>query len=291
MPLIHILTEPEEQPRIIVPLRSGSTLMNGLAFAVNAGFGPFDSVSGSLAGTWNNSVAATSKGLALAATGSAGETARWQHGPIVGSGGNGTGDVTIAVLANPISEAARGSVLCGQAMNGSPYKQISLNVNWSGYDGSNQAGSVVISGYNGMNQGFVQASSMVDGNFHLFVGVYKGPAGTITGNMYVDGVDRTTSSGNGLGGAGFNDFGFDSTSRATVGSEAHNATDRAANAKIPFAAAWNRALSYPEVLELTNSVWSMWEEDEITLWFSASAPTSFKPAWARNANAIIGMAR
>lgn len=233
---------------------------------MNAALGPYDCIAKQRATTWNRTVSRSTSGIGLASPGLSETVAEWGFNPIVGSNGNGTGDVTLIVLANPISEA-RTSILIGSMMTGAPYKQLQLGANLNGDTGVASAGSLSIEGYNGANQGFARADGVLDGKFHVFVGVYRGPSGLI----YVDGVDKTSASGAGTGGGGLGDFGLDASSRISVGNESYGTT-RTMNASVPFAAAFNRALSPAEVREVSRNIWSAWAFPTHPLYFASSTP-------------------
>lgn len=257
-----------QQPLYPAPLDRDDSLTTDLAFAVNPAVGPFDSVAGAWASTWNRAQVATAQGLALYGAG-VGQVAEWSYGPIVGSNGNGSGGITFAVLANPFAEA-RESCLIGVIMNGAPYKQIALYANMDGNAGGALSGTLSVEAYNSANQGYGNASGVVDGQFHVFVGVFRSG---VDATLYVDGVDATSSFGAGVGGTGLGDFGTDASSRISVGSESYNSTTRIVNCQLPFAAAWNRALTREEVIRLNERVWRVWRAPTRRLW-AVSATTA-----------------
>ena len=174
------------QPTTYVPLDSKDPLSRDLCFLVNSALGPYDLVAEKYASTWNGSRVATQKGITLSGTGAAAKLAEWSYNPV---NPTGTGSVTYAVLMNPVSEA-RGAVAIGYIMNGSPFRQVSMLTNFDGNAGSASAGMFTIQSYAGSNQGYANAASVIDGNFHLFVGRYR--VG-VDAHVWVDGVNRTSA--------------------------------------------------------------------------------------------------
>jgi hypothetical protein len=103
------------------------------------------------------------------------------------SPGDGKGDFTLAVLANPASNANNSRLLV-QSNNNLNYNtpEVALSAN------SSTAGQFALSTYDGVNSpdSVDSIASVVDGNFHLF-------SGTRVGNTFfvqLDGTDVTFSS-------------------------------------------------------------------------------------------------
>lgn len=271
------------QPQFIAPVNSSWALFDDLCFLANGFVGPYDFIGKKAATTWNKSRVATPRGMSLSNTAAAAKTAEFDYSPVIGSNGNGTGGVTFAILANPPAEA-RESCLIGLIMNGSPYKQLALYANMNGDTGGQTSGMLSIEAYNNGNQGFGNAASVIDGGWHVYVGVFNHGAHSV----YVDGENKTTANGISPGSPGDGTFGLDASSRISVGNESYNSSSRVINCQIPFAAAWNRALTQPEIALLTKMVWSAWSGRVRRIWYSVAAAGGFKPAWARNSNVIIG---
>lgn len=251
------------QPQSGARIDWSNPLTKDLCFCVNGVDGSLDLVSGKRASTTKPTIA-TVEGVGISAT--AGTYAlEWPHAPIVGSTGGGSGNATLMAIANPAASAL-GGTLIGQAMSGSPYAQIQLMANLDGLTGSSSSGVATIESYNSGNTGAANASGVIDGLMHVFVGV-KYSTYENTHKLYVDGVDKSTAS------AYIGNFGIAASSRITVGGEAYGTT-RSVNAAIPFAAAWNRALSAAEVIALSNNPWQIFADNKKPIFIGVGAAPS-----------------
>lgn len=244
------------QPQGPVGVDWGNPLTRGLCFLVSGLDGSLDLVSGTRA-TSAKSKSVTAKGVGVAAT-SGSSPLQWGHAPIVGSTGSGTGDVTLMAFSDTASAGSAGATLIGQMMSGSPFSQVQLMVNFSGQAGVSTNGVATIEAYSGAARGYADTdSSGVDGLMHCYAGIKYG-SGTAH-KIFIDGVSKTAATGSS------GNFGIAASSRIAVGGEAYS-TSRSVIASIPFAAAWNRALSDAEIKSISNNPWQIFAPQQRNIW-------------------------
>ena len=159
---------------------------------------------------------------------------------ITTSNGAGTGDFTMVVLANPISESRISWGLAqGNAANGTN--------TWLGFNSGASlttatAGTFVFGTRNNTDQGGASTPSAIDGNYHLFAGSRTVSGGNETARAWVDGVLRTTAAAEAVKDIATGALGF------AIGQRPEDTTFRiATTTNIIFAAAWNRALRNAEM--------------------------------------------
>jgi len=163
--------------------------------------------------------------------------------PITTSDGAGTGDFTLLVLANPISEA-RLSSAAGQGTASNPYARLAFNSDGLNGLTAGQFGFVTrTTAATG-----VTVAGAIDGNYHLFAGRR---IGTVM-DAFVDGVKRNSNSG------AIRDFAI-GTCSFSIGNDAGSATSNRIDTgcNIVLAAGWNRALSDAEMRMLARDPFCM----------------------------------
>lgn len=245
------------QPQQHWAINWGNPLAHRLAFLYAGGAGPIDHVSGRRADTWNGSIGPSRYGRGVIGDGS-NITAEWNFCPLTASNMDGTGGASYFALANPISEA-RISTLIGVYIGGAPFTQIELFANLDGSSGLAQSGTLCAETYAVVS--YANATGIIDGAYHSFAGCWDSSNPPI---VYADGVNVTGAAA----GIGIN-FGTSSSLRIAVGNEPYTAA-RAANATIPFAAAWNRYLSPAEIASLNRNPWQLFVNSR-AVWFNALA--------------------
>ncbi len=266
-------------PDFPVDVNWANGITKDLCFLVVGGI-PIDLVSGQYATTYsNNTQTITPEGRAIVANGTT-RTAEWSFNPVVGSGGNGSGEVTLYSRCNPVSGATYG-VMIGVMVDPqtSPYQQIQMVANFDGGSGAQSNGIFTIETYNGTNQGYANSNSTaIDGNYHDFIGVY-GPVNGGQPVTYIDGIFTSSGSANYTG-----NFGITSASKISIGSESGNTSSRFLAANIQISAAWNRALSATEILSLHQNRNQLIRPKQRTLFFPVASSGGVALASTATAN-------
>jgi hypothetical protein len=151
------------------------------------------------------------------------------------------GDTTIIAIANPAASGVVNPFLFNQRHGSTDYTQITLlaDVNYQSVANSGYF-ALYVQNTVGLQCG-ANATSGVDGNFHVFGGkfLFGGNA-----SVWLDGKNVTASAPNSVAGT------LVTGSQAVVvgGVGAQAADDGAANCSIPLVLAWNRALSDAEMI-------------------------------------------
>lgn len=252
---------PRLKPPAPIKVEYGNRLVPGLVFAaVLNTIGsptPPDIMTGTNAsattiGTWSNTTfgpGMTFNGTSQ--TGNFGDRANWRPG---GS------DITVAVLANPISEANL-RVLIGKADSGTGKGfYFAANADQNSAVSAGRFGLFVAddAGTSVRRYG-ASGSTLVDGNFHQFVGVVSQAAGV---TLYIDGVSTSVTSNN-LGGWPT----LTGTFPLYMGSL--NAALYWFNKQIVYAYYWKRALSSTEIGSLYAAPYQMFQSRPIQRWDDA----------------------
>lgn len=182
----------------------------------------------------------------------------WNRELILTSNSVGTGDFSMFAFANPASGSIGHMFVQKNDAGGSPFAQAGLLSN-SASNASSSAGSFAFFTFNsGSGSSGVAISSTVDGNFHLFGGVREGSNHT----AWVDG----TSSSSSLTAVDISD----GLRRVAIGSRG-NGTTEAMDGDVPWAAAWNRALTPQEVHSIRLRPWQLFAPQML---FSRAPATS-----------------
>lgn len=168
------------------------------------------------------------------------------------SDGAGGGDFTVAAAAYLPASLTGANYFFSQRKSAAPINQWGLNVGRD-YLNSSSAGTVSFSTYSGTFQGASTAASTSDGLYHVW-------AGTRTSGVckiYRDGTDLTSTS------ASSTQIVYASGQDTTIGDLAQNLNisgiggHTAPGSYIPFAFAWNRALTQGEATWFSAEPFSM----------------------------------
>ena len=237
------------QPQGAVEIDWSNPLTLGLVFAWIPGHPEI--TTGKLATTSLASIAGAVVGVA-AANSPTQRNNEWDGTFCTTSDYAGTGDFTMAVLANPASSSA-GVVehLFAQKNDagGSPYAQACLMAH-SADDFSHAGGSVAFITYSSTVSG-VAYPALCDGKYHLFMGKRYG---TVM-QMHIDGVPLTP--------VGRTLLGITQASSRYVGVGcAGNQSTNGARDGSAFAAMWNRALSDAEAASIAANPWQIFKVSE-----------------------------
>lgn len=229
------------QPQIQVGIDWGNPITKGLAFAVNHIDGSNNVVTNNVATLSANSVRAVNdRGRSLYTTAQP-YAASWP-GVISTSDGIGTGDFTLLSFSKPVSEANISALLSQSTGSGSvPQAYLLANTN-SGFGAS--AGAISF----GVTNALIQASSVVDGNSHVFVGIRQGANGIID----VDGINQTTTA---LSGADIYTAG--TSIILASGINGYTTWTRAHPHFLQLA--WNRALTQAERYSIGKNPWQVFQ--------------------------------
>jgi hypothetical protein len=167
--------------------------------------------------------------------------ASWDLSNIKSSTGNGLGDYTILVCANPISEDTKRALFSqkNDAL-GSPYTQTWFAVNADASDNSSQ-NKISMNIYSGAGYG-AYGNYTFDGNFHTFVGLRKNALFSI----YVDLQNLSLTTNYVEGNRTMWKVGL----KTAIGSMAGTYTGTQFNRTIKYAYAWNRDLTPTEIKKL-----------------------------------------
>lgn len=244
-------------PPIIKPpiwrVNQGQRLSNRIAFysVFPGGNIALNAVDGRKAATATLAFASTPYGQAINASTEAGAPS-WPlaYAPIKGTGGNGSGDYTLLVVANPPTGVA--SYLFSQRNNASPdFSQVALITNFV-IPQATSSGALCLfcddesAGGTGIDYGAYTNTTAIDGKWHVYI------AGCRNGSyfIYVDGVPNLASQ------TAPSTHHFITSNQPTlrVGGPGA-ATGTLANCNIAVAGSWNRALSGDEIQALTRDPW------------------------------------
>lgn len=257
-------------PHLIKPegaweLERGCPLARGLAFflpCTEGGGDPIDLVTGD-AWTLAASVAWVRDRHGLTLDGVTGGIAQGPNDAIVTSNDAGTGDFSVAVLANPTaaatvktlySQRAAGVAIGGLAANCSNFAQPTA-----------QSGTVTFATWANSTLMDVVVTSRVDGGYHLWCGVRAGTTLTLD----EDGAEIGTDSGT------VRDIAAGSESWFGARNAANGLTERGV-----FCVAWNRALTAKERRDLPWAIWQLLVPlpDFGVVGFKAAGGTTFNQA-------------
>jgi hypothetical protein len=174
--------------------------------------------------------------------------------PLVTSDGVWTGDFTMAVLSNPISESnARHNLGPRREAGNFPQAVMGANLN-TALTGAT-AGAFTCGVFNNPNYGIVNThSSSVDGNWHLWVWIRRGTAG----DLWRDGalVHSTTGTAYAIS---------DSSTVLGIGQRPVSVSPFICNHHMALAIGWNRALSSAEALQFSQNPWQILRQRPIWL--------------------------
>lgn len=241
------------QPALIAPEARG--LWRGLAFLAplwgHAGKGALlgasgqplsgaDLTAGSTA-TWRGTPYGPGGGI----TGATNFLHQDNFEPLLTSDGAGTGDFTLVILANPISE---NRLVHGLSLSYSTTPHgATLGFNAAAGGGAATAGQFAFVTRDAVQATAALVAGGIDGQYHLFAGRRAGSAIT----AWIDGISRSTATGairdiaNGTGGI-------------AIGNLAESTSFRIDTAtSIVLAAGWNRALSDAEMRALARDPFCM----------------------------------
>ena len=242
----EILVPWDSQPQEAAELAQGTSLSQSLAFFSHAGQAQ-ELTSGRLPTTRNAPPIPTEYGLAAqCATGRT--NVEWDSTYIRTSNGVGSGDFTIAVLANP------GATGDGQIEHmfaqkndagGSPFAQAFLGAHAQSA-GAYLSGSVAFFTFAGSNSG-VSSAGATDGAFHVWVGRRRGTTHEIIKDGVVIGTSVST----------VRTITQASTRFVAIGSRG-NGTSQGYRNEAVWAAGWDRAVDDAELQDMLGSrIWQL----------------------------------
>jgi hypothetical protein len=179
----------------------------------------------------------------------------WNREFIKTSDGLGTGDFTMAILANPAATADDTEHLFVQKNDagGSPYGQACLSANANEWNNHVDGSFTFYTYHSDLGSRGIAVAGMCDGNWHLFAGVRSGT----TLLLYRDGV---------LVGSEDKNFAVDITnapnSRYTALGSRGNGMTQSYSKSIAIAWSWDRVLSPAEIVPLYNKPFDMFDPNE-----------------------------
>jgi hypothetical protein len=239
---------------LFAPFNGGLNAHGLRLFGENGGVLPGSELTAGSSLEWR----ATPYGPAVGISGASNLLERDNFEPVVTSNGAGTGDFTMMILANPISES-RGSFAITQTSTSNNGVQVQFNT--AGNISSPVAGSVAVRIRDGAGTNDTSASSVLDGGYHSLIIARSGTKVRI----FSDGILRGESSDTVRNITSGGTLGFSIGQRA----EATNGRiDTACN--VVVAGAWNRALDDFEAALLARDPFIMMRLRPAV--FRASAP-------------------
>lgn len=254
MPAARIQPQGRSQP-------SRAPINKALAFLWNAAQPERELLTGAPRATDNTGKTAATVGKVVSS--SAGQVnIEWARQFIATSSGDGLGDFTIAVYANPAASGSSVEHIFAQKNDagGSPYAQSAILAHANSSAGFS-SGAVSFFTYNGSGaDAGVSVAGAADGKYHWWVGVRRGSVH----ELYKDGVliGTFTKSPVAITQAG--------TTRYTAIGSRGNGNTESYTKQAALAAGWNRALSPAET---GGNPWQLFEA-QAPLLFVASAPAS-----------------
>lgn len=254
MPAARIQPQGRSQP-------SRAPINKALAFLWNAAQPERELLSGTGRTTDNTAKVAAPVGKVISA--SAGQVnIEWSRQFITTSSGDGLGDFTLAVYANPAASGSAVEHIFAQKNDagGAPYAQSAILAHANSSAGFS-SGAVSFFTYNGAGaDAGVSVAGAADGKYHWWVGVRRGSVH----ELYKDGVliGTFTKSPVAITQAG--------TTRYTAIGSRGNGNTESYTKQAALAAGWNRALSPAET---GGNPWQLFEA-QAPLLFVASAPAS-----------------
>jgi hypothetical protein len=177
-----------QQPQYSYRLDFANRLARGVVNAIIPGFDAATANTGIQSGSNPQSVVTALKGRAYTHPTTDGVGAQFGASRWVTSDGSGTGDFSIALLANPASRAGR-TIVFGALSGAAPETYVTFN---GTVPDANDAGKLALYWSNAGNHGIVTNNNVIDGNWHLFS--FSRTSGVLS--VYVDGkLQAATTTG------------------------------------------------------------------------------------------------
>lgn len=232
------------QPQYPARIDRSSAYASRVAFAWSAAFPSREQAIGLRANTDNTGKATALPGRVVSST--AGQVnLEWAAQFVTTSTGDGLGDFTVAVYANPAASGSAVEHVFAQKNDaaGSPFAQCALLAHADAGAGFS-SGSFSFFTFNGGSSAGAAASGVCDGDYHWWKGIRRGNQH----ELYKDDVLIATSSSAARG------ITQSATRYTAIGSRGNGTTESYTRQAVA-ACAWNRALSIGEV---ASNPWKLW---------------------------------
>lgn len=263
------------QPQYAVPLDPLHWLRKDIVFAYSAGRGPHDGAhgAGSMVGTVNFGGGEMGKNVKPADASSYLDFPNHDDYHTVG-------DVTVIAAIRTGTLTTQQAVVTKCETNGGSNTPFGLFTDNGGNICLNRAN------FGGGTPFRVWSSgNLLVANKNYVIAATQVTDISVPPKFYVDGVFDTSAAYNLYGGT----VAFGPPTGNSTSIKIGNRTDLASRClhDVYDALVIKRVLSDGEMAEVMRSLWAVWEPELEIMAYAVSAPTTFKAAWARNANSII----